>query len=428
MPQPPLTREKAQEAVDMVNRCIEQGFRTDGLPSAFEEADRRLGESSGTIKKHIKRAKQLYDLEVNKSPPLAPRTPQIIVEERRAKKEASDYRSEIKALEEALLAAEDLRSGVLGLGPPIIAKVGMNPVPKSGKNNRSVILHVSDIQYGEYINGSEVDWVNSYSIDIANARIDRLFGMFVRICSEHGPLPVDIHICLGGDMVSGALHEELAKTDELPELPAAKAVAARLAGNIRMVRDKLDRPVKIYSVPGNHGRLTHKPESKGHVLNNLDTLVAWFLEAALVEDKGVTVAYSESVDAVFNVFKFPFLLSHGDRMGGRGGGHGFIGPIGPISKGHQKLFTDAAQRGIQVYKVLTGHYHTYCETSWGIANSALAGWSQFARDLRLKAEPATQNMLIIHPEHGMISKHPILCGIPSEGKSHDPSYLWRAAA
>lgn len=359
------------------------------------------------------------------TPPV--RTAAHIVEERREKQALAALRAENKDLQEALLQAEDLRAGILGLGPPTIARVGMNKLPKLGKNNRSVILHVSDIQYGEFIKLEEVDGVNSYSVSIANARLDRLFNTFARLCKDYwnGPAPTDIHICLGGDMVSGALHEELAKTDEMPELLSAKAVAERLSGNIRMLRDRLDRPVRIYSVPGNHGRITHKPESKGHVLNNLDTLVAWLVEAALRADDGVTVAYSESVDATFNVFNFPFLLSHGDRMGGRGG-TGYIGPIAAISKGHQKLYQDAVSRGIGVYKILTGHYHTYCETPWGVANSALAGWSQFARDLRLKAEPATQNMLVIHPEHGMISKHPILAGAAKEGKSHDPGYLWKS--
>ncbi len=396
---------------------------------AAYEAHKSFAAAARTLNMPASTFKNIYHDAQRGGPETLKRTTDEIVEEIRYIKQLAALKSENKDLLEELLSARDIRDGVLGLGPPTIAKVGMNKIPKLGKNNRSVLLHVSDIQYGEFINGPEVDWVNSYSLEIADARIDRLFYMLIRLCTDlwHGPPPVDIHIALGGDMISGALHEELAKTDELPELPAAKAVAARLAGNIRLLRQKVGRPVKIYSVPGNHGRLTHKPESKAHVLNNFDTLVAWFIEAALSQDKDVSVAYGESVDAMFNIFRFPFLLTHGDRMGSKGG-TGFIGPIATISRGHQKLFMDAASRGREVYKILTGHLHTSCETSWGLANSALAGWSQFARDHRMKPEPATQNMLIIHPEHGMISKHPILCGIPSEGKSHDPSYLWKSAA
>lgn len=405
-----LTNSELQAAVDAFNAHGTKRGAARALGMTQDKFKYRLDAAVGKgFKSSIERPK---------------RTVATIVEERREKLQSSALRSENKDLQEALTEAQDIRSAILGLGPPTIARVGMNKMPKVGKNNRAVILHVSDIQYGELIKAAEVDGTNSYSVDIANARIDRLFDITARLCKDYwnGPAPTDIHICLGGDMVSGALHEELAKTDEMPELPAAKAVAARLAGNIRMLRDRLDRPVKIYSVPGNHGRITHKPESKGHVLNNLDTLVAWFIEASLATDKDVTVSYSESVDVTFNVFNFPFLLTHGDRMGARGG-TGHIGPIASISKGHQKLYMDAAARGLNVYKILTGHFHTYCETPWGVANSSLAGFSQFARDFRMKPEPATQNMLIIHPEHGMISKHPILCGVPAEGKSHDPALL-----
>jgi hypothetical protein len=345
----------------------------------------------------------------------------------RERSQLDSLRRQLHDAQKELIAAQDLRTGILGLGEPIISKINPPSTKRGKRNGRSAILHVSDIQYGEFIDPAEIDGVNAYSVDIANARIDRLFHYVARLleADRHGDPVERIHLCLGGDMVSGSLHEELAKTDELPELPSARQVAARLAGNIKELRRRIEAPINIYSVPGNHGRLTHKPESKGHVLNNLDTLVAWFVEAALADDKGISVRYGESVDLLFDVYGFPFLLTHGDRMGGRGGGGtGFIGPIGAISKGHQKLYMDYAARGVTLYKILTAHYHTAVETVHGYGNSALAGWSQFARDFRMTPEPATQNLLIIHQEHGEIARHRVLCGVPAEGKSQDPTFRW----
>ncbi len=345
----------------------------------------------------------------------------------RSRATVEGLRSQLREAQLQLIAAQDLRTGILGLGEPVISKINPPSIKKGKRNGRSAILHISDIQYGEFIDPAEIDGVNSYSTNIADARIDRLFHYVIRLLTDnwHGEPVESVHLCLGGDMVSGALHEELAKTDELPELPAARRVAARLAGNIKELRRQVKAPLKIYSVPGNHGRLTHKPESKGHVLNNLDTLVAWFVEAALAEDKGVSVRYCESIDLLFDVYGFPILLTHGDRMGGRGG-TGFIGALAPISKGHQKLSMDYGSRGTSLYKILTGHYHTACETPWGYGNSALAGFSQYARDLRLTPEPATQNLIVMHQEHGEIARHRILCGVPSEGKSQDPTFRWKS--
>ncbi len=385
-----------------------------------------IGVPRGTYISRLKSA-QLRGFKPGAPLPDAP-APKSVIAIRRDADIASELRKQVNDLQRELIAAQDLRSGILGLGAPTISKINPPVVKKGKRNGRSAILHISDIQYGEFIDPKEVDNVNSYSCDIADARLDRLFHYVARLLGEdwNGEAPESVYICLGGDMVSGSLHEELAKTDELPELPAARRVAARIAGNVKALRQRLRCPIKLFSVPGNHGRLTVKPESKGHVLNNLDTLVAWFVEAALQDDKGVSMSYGESVDVLFDVYGFPILLTHGDRMGTRSGGTGFVGALAPISRGHQKLYIDYAARGISIYKILSGHYHTSCETPWGYGNSALAGWSQFARDGRMTPEPATQNLLIIHEEHGEISRHRILCGIPAEGKSQDPTYRWKA--
>src|SRR6185503_18023843 len=112
---------------------------------------------------------------------------------------------------------------------------------------------------------------------------------------------------------------ELTRTDELDRLPSAKAVAARLAEGIAEIRRRVGCPIKVYSVPGNHGRLTAKPETKSHVADNLDTLAVWFVEAAIRADKGVQVLYGNSIDCLFDVYGRPILLTHGDRMGSKGG-------------------------------------------------------------------------------------------------------------
>jgi hypothetical protein len=275
---------------------------------------------------------------------------------------------------------------------------------------------VSDIQYGEFISLEEVDGLNSYSIKIADQRIDRLFH-YTSLLSKGVE---EVVVLLGGDMISGGLHDELAKTDELPELPASKRVAARIAANLVRLSVEVKAPIRVISVPGNHGRLTFKPESKGHVLNNFDTLVTWFIEAALADQKSISFHYGPSVDALFDVYGFPILLTHGDRMGSKGG-QGFIGAMATITRGHQKLYMDYASRGVPVYKIFTGHFHTAGETPWGHANGTLAGFGEYARDFRMAHQPATQNLVIFHREHGEICRHRILCGIPEEGTSQNPS-------
>lgn len=62
MPTPPLSRELAQQAVDMVNACSSEGFSLSGNPSAYGEAAKRLKLSDGGLHTRIRRAEQLYGL------------------------------------------------------------------------------------------------------------------------------------------------------------------------------------------------------------------------------------------------------------------------------------------------------------------------------------------------------------------------------
>lgn len=337
------------------------------------------------------------------------------VSERRAKDEAAFLRRENNALVRRVVELEDIRSGILGLGPIVKSRIGVVKTPAS-HGARSAILHLSDVHYAEVIDPDEIDGVNSYNAEIANRRLDRTFDTVCRLLTDHwkGEPPEMLYLCLGGDMVSGALHPELTRTDELLRLPSAKQVAGRIAGGIRMIRQRVGCPVTVLSVPGNHGRLTVKPESKGHVPDNLDTLVSWFVESAVSDDKAVQFRYGDSVDCLFQVYRFPFLLTHGDRMGSRGG-QGFLGPVATILRGHQKLYSDYAERGVILYRILTAHLHTTARLPIGYGNGSLAGWSQFVRDMRARKEPASQNLLIVHSEKGVIDFKEIHPGTPDEG-------------
>lgn len=66
--------------------------------------------------------------------------------------------------------------------------------------------------------------------------------------------------------------------------------------------------------------------------------------------------------------------------------------------------------------MLSGHLHTarYI-ASLGVANGCLVGHNEFARDLRAKPEPASQNMIVVHSERGVISVMQIYVGHPEEG-------------
>jgi len=355
-----------------------------------------------------------------------PETPADPVEVRRHKEITKGVQSQLRDLLKRLVKAEDIRGEIMGLGAPLISK--LQPDGKRPSGRRIVLQHISDIQYGEVIDYEAMDGVNSYDLDIADARIARYFKTTNRLMTElwQGKPAEKIILLLNGDMVSGALHHELDRTDALRPTEAAKTVSEQLAGGIRLQRAS-GFEVEVICTPGNHGRMTIKPESKGHVLQNYDTLVGMFIEMMFRGDPGVSVRYSKSVDALFTVFEFPCLVTHGDRMGSRGG-QGFLGATATILRGHHKLMADYAARGIHLYKIYTGHFHTPAVTVHGFANNCMAGASEYSRDGRMTVTPASQDYQVFHEDHGVIENRQIMVGDPSEGSSHAPVLKYRRAA
>lgn len=372
---------------------------------------RKLFDISETITRHPK----ANNLRIRQREAAAEIPPADPVELRRLREALNQARKERDEAIRRALAAEDMRSGVLGLPPMKMASMAA-PVAPSGKASKSVIFHLSDIQYGETIALPEMDGINCFNLEIANKRLARAFDTVARLMTEFwdGKPPQALHLCLGGDLVSGSIHAELARTDGLMRLPSAQAVARQIAIGIRHIRKAVGCKIIVYTVPGNHGRLTVKPESKGAALDSLDTLAAMFIEAALKDDDGIEVLYTPSIDVVFRVYGYPFVLTHGDRMGSRGG-QGFQGPVATIIRGHLKVHKDYSDRGIIPYKILSGHFHTSFRWIRGYGNGSVAGWSDYARDLRADKEPAQQTYLVVHAERGVIEERQIQLGAPDEG-------------
>lgn len=420
MPTPPLPREVAEKVIKEVNKCLKEGYLLNGFPSAKEEAARRLGIPGPTVGNRLKSAKARYGIEPDAS--LRPQSKtgdgSATLELRRYRDDANTQRGHAAELERQLIAAQEWRSSIMKLSAePQRARLVMPSAKLRSNGGRTVVLHLSDIHYGETVSLDEMDGVNRYDANIAKARLGRFFSTAAALMTEHwsGKKPDEIILCLGGDLISGLIHDELLQTNA-PSVPrTVREVGDLIAQGIEHLLARVGVPIRIYSVPGNHGRLYHKPQSKGRAHNSLDLLATDFCEAALRGEKRAVFYRSNSPDAYFSTYGWHWLLNHGDSMGGRGGGTGFIGPMAVIIKGHRKLVDTSWRSGRPIHYVLTAHFHTTGKTSFGWANGSVISYGEYARDLRADPEPARQNFLVVHPEHGVINEQPLYLGHPSEG-------------
>jgi hypothetical protein len=436
MANPGLTRAEGLRTKHALERALKSGHprnasgARDGRLSARQVAAAALGIGVNTLATRLTRGGPLDKLKIkidwrlekkaaaaatNAAPPADP------IEIRRLRDRLAGQAARIAAAERELIDERDFRAGVFGLAAAPLKPTLVPPRPRGAGGGRSVVLHLSDVHRGEAVSLAEMDGANSYNSAISRARLGRFFSTAGALATEHwaGKPPDEIVLCLGGDLIGGMIHAELTETNDVAVPHAVRELGEDIAGGLAHLAKTVARPLRVISVPGNHARLTLKPQSKRRAAHNLDLLVADFAEAAargagLGPDRCAFFA-TQSPDAYFSTYAFNWCLTHGDAMG-VGGGKGYIGPIAPITKGHRLLVDSALKSGRLVHYVLTAHYHTTARTPFGWANGSVIGWNEYARDLRADPEPAKQNMLIVHERVGVIGWSELYLGAPEEGR------------
>lgn len=339
---------------------------------------------------------------------------------RRLKDKLTKAESRAAAAERKAIKDHLLRESLFHLTATPLEPKSWKPSKKAAFSNRkeAMVLLVSDVHMGEYIDYDQMGGRNSFDKNICAKRLERLFNGVVKMGTTHwsGPLPGVLYVILGGDLISGEIHDELAKNNDLLSIPAVRELATHLISGLELLLKSFDCEIRVVSVPGNHGRTTRKPEAKNFVLTSYDTLVAWLVESWFVgrSEKRITFSAPPSGDALINICGWNFLFTHGDRIGSRGGA-GMVGPVATIARGMQRLIQDYASDQTVVDYIMIGHFHTPVELEQGFTNGSLSGPSEYSRSGRMRNHPACQWLISVHPDHGVARRWKLVVGSPDEG-------------
>lgn len=263
----------------------------------------------------------------------------------------------------------------------------------------------ADIHGGEVVEAAEVNGVNEYNVGIMKRRFNTLVDRTIDLCDKQGPgveYP-GIIINLAGDNVSGGLHPELQKTDELEIIPAVLEVRDMLVWGLRQMADRFGS-VYAPAVAGNHGRGTPKPEYKRYVYKNFDWLIYELLRREFANDPRIVIDTRPANQVFYSVFGHRFLLVHGDMLGVKGG-DGIIGAIGPIMRGEVKTRGTSASAGMEYDTMLMGHWHQQLWLPRAIVSNTMKGYDEYAKlGLNAPISAPTQPLWFMHHRFGITSK------------------------
>ena len=266
-------------------------------------------------------------------------------------------------------------------------------------------LFLSDLHWGEKVHPTQIGGVNEYNTQIAHERlrtcVDRAMHL-LHILDNDNRYP-GIVVILGGDMVSGDIHEELAESNEMHTLPTVLDMEAQIAAAISLLADAYGH-VFLPCVTGNHGRNTKKIRAKDRHHTSFDWLLYKLLEKRFQSDNRITFLIPDGPDAYYKVHNTAYLLTHGDQFRG---GDGMIGALGPIIRGDHKKRSRNGQIDKDYDVLLCGHWHQYIHLTRLIVNGSLKGYDEYAYSSNFGFEPPQQALWVTHPKYGITFRMPV---------------------
>lgn len=277
----------------------------------------------------------------------------------------------------------------------------------SDKTHGIPCLFLSDIHFDEYVDPAQVGFTNEYSREVATKRIQHTFNTSIDILFNRTKNPSydGMVIALGGDMLSGNIHEELAETNEDAIQRSLLALTDLLIDGIEL-HLKYFNKIFIPCVVGNHGRHHKKKRMKNKVFDNYEWLIYQFIARHFKNDDRVQMMIPDGPDAIFQVYDQKFLLTHGDQFRG---GNAIAGIFSPLMLGFHRKQKKQASINKSFDVMMVGHFHQYVHTNQLIINGSIKGYDEFANECNFAFERPQQALFINHPTNGMVFRTPILC-------------------
>jgi predicted phosphodiesterase len=318
------------------------------------------------------------------------------------------------------LGIQSAISDILGASLHAFAEVPALPwTTKKGEADAPGIptLFLSDIHAGEVVDSGQVNGVNKYDMELCASRMHHTIQTAIHLCHILDPQMryPGIVIPLGGDMVSGDIHDELVATNELPTIPTVLDLYELLVSVLSLAADTF-KQVFVPCVSGNHGRNTKRIWAKNRNATSFDWLLYKMLAQRFAKDTRVSFYIPDGSDGLYRIYNTRYLLTHGDQFKA---GDSIIGPIGPIFRGTQKKLARNQAVNQDFDLAIMGHWHQYIHTERIIVNGSMKGYDEYASQGNFGFEPPRQAMWITHPKYGVTWRMPVLCETPKSAPKAD---------
>lgn len=401
MPAQRLTREQCRRIVQFYEAAGGNATLAGELAQTTE-ANIRYGVKTGRL---------FYGITPKLPPKAAPPAVSAVVEQNVAQLQETIrlLNKDIERLEKERLNEEKVRRLILECDhPPKPPKWFIDTKPRNTTGVPTLFL--SDLHWDEVVDPRQINGVNEFNRAVQERRLRYAFVTGIELATQHLAKPrFDYAVLpLGGDMVSGLIHEELRETNVRPVALSVADLADHLCAGIALMADRFGK-VYIPCVTGNHGRIDKKPRAKNRAYDSYEWFLYEFVRRHFLKDDRIHVDVADGSDLYYKIYQWTYLLTHGDQAKG---GTGISAALAPLMlMDHRKRKRALATKQYFDHMIM-GHWHQYIQLKGFTVNGSLKGYDEWAAQQNFDFEPPQQAFWITHPEFGVTCRWPILLERP----------------
>ena len=271
-------------------------------------------------------------------------------------------------------------------------------IAESENTEATVIAVASDWHVEETVDPKTINGLNEYNLDIAEQRIKNFFNNIVKLTNvQRGGAKIDnLVLILGGDLMTGYIHEELREGNGLSPTQTVLWLQDKIASGLSLLSDHFGQ-IDIPCVYGNHGRTTIKPRHSTGAANSYEWMLYHILRKQLSGKANWHI--SDGYHQLLEIYGRTLRVHHGDGLKYQGGIGGLTIPV-------EKAIA-SWNKGIPADLDIFGHWHQSQQNPKWVSNGSLIGFNAYSVAIKAPYEPPTQTLFLLDKRHGRTGTFPI---------------------
>lgn len=272
------------------------------------------------------------------------------------------------------------------------------------RGEATAVIAITDWHAEEFVDPDVIDGLNSFNLTVAKRRIKRTWDKTLFLLDSMGSMTKvkELVMWLGGDLITGVIHEELLESNLLGPSEAVSFVQDEVASGIDylLANSSLER-ILVPTSYGNHGRSTPKRRLKTGYKHSWEWLAYKNLERYYNTNPKVIFKIEKGYHNWVNIQGHDVRFHHGDAVK-------FSGGVGGLTTPLRKKIAQWNKSRVAKLDVL-GHFHQFLDDWNYVACGCLVGYNSYALEIAAEYQDPTQTFIMIDKDYGKTMALPIFC-------------------